>query len=148
LPHPYEPSNLLRLSSGALAGTALAVGLGHIFASSLWANRQPQEAVVERVGDLAPPLAIAAALGGLALTGLPVLYAPFAVGLLVAAIAVFWTLAIVVLSLTCGRGWSYEGYAELASLSVAALIVAVVAIGALSGLRVLAEQALGLPRLT
>jgi hypothetical protein len=98
--------------------------------------------------ELLAPIGISAAIALLALSDLPMLYAPFAVGLVVAAVGVFWLLVIVVLALFSDRGWSYRTWSDLAPLALKSLIVAIATVGALSGLRFAAEQLFGLPRLT
>ena len=84
----------------------------------------------------------------LALSDVPLLYAPFAVGLLLAAVGVFWLLGIVLVALLSERGWSCRTWGDLAPLALTSLIAAIVTVGALSWLRFAAEQLFGLPRLT
>jgi uncharacterized membrane protein len=144
----YEPSNLLRLATGLLAGASLGVALGHLFASSVWARVDRGQAVVTRPAELVVPIGASAAISALALLGLPLLYAPFAVGLLVAAIGVFWVLAITVLALVTDRGWSCRTWGDLAPLAHASFVAAIATIGALALVRVAAEQLLGFPKLT
>jgi uncharacterized membrane protein len=144
----YEPSNVLRLATGVLAGTSLGVALGHLFASSMWAQGDRKRAVVTRPVELLIPIGVSGAIAVLALSGVPQLYAPFAVGLLIAAVGVFWLLAMVVVALVSDRGWSCRTPGDLAPLALASLIVAIVTVGSLSWLRSAAEQLLGLPRLT
>jgi uncharacterized membrane protein len=145
---PYEPSNLLRLATGVLGGASLGVALGHLFASSIWARVDRRQAVVTRPAELGVPIGASAAISALAHMNLPLLYAPFAVGLLLAAIGVFWVLAITVLALVTDRGWSCRTWGDLAPLALVSFIAAIAAIGALALLRFAAEQLLGLPRLT
>src|SRR5215218_1270184 len=120
-PTLYEPSNIIRLATGVLAGTALGVALGHLFASSIWV---------------------------LALSDVPLLYAPFAIGLLLAAVGVFWLLGTVLVALLSQQTWSCRTWGDLAPLALASLIAAIVTVGALSWLRFAAEQLYGLRRLT
>jgi uncharacterized membrane protein len=144
----YEPSNALRLATGVLAGTSLGVALGHLFAGSIWAKSNRGQAVVTRPAELVVPIGASAAVSALALLDLPLLYAPFAVGLLVAAIGVFWVLAITVLALLTGRGWSCHTWGDLAPLALMSLVAAIATISALALARFAAEQLFGLPRLT
>ena len=146
-PTLYEPSNILRLATGVLAGTSLGVVLGHLFASSMWARGDRELAVVTRPVEVLAPIGISIAIAVLALSDFSILYAPFAVGLLVAAVGV-WLLAIVVVALVTDRGWSCRTASDLAPLALTSLIAAIVTVGALSGLRFAAEQLFGLPRLT
>ncbi len=145
---PYEPSNLLRLATGVLGGASLGVALGHLFASSIWARVDRRQAVVTRPAELVVPIGASSAISALALMNLPLLYAPFAVGLLLAAIGVFWVLAITVLALVTDRGWSCRAWGDLAPLALASFFAAIATICALASLRFAAEQLLGLPRLT
>jgi uncharacterized membrane protein len=148
LPTMYEPSNFIRLGTGVLAGTALGLALGHVFASSIWADGDRQRAVVMKPVELLAPIGASAVIALLALSDVPMLYAPFAVGLVVAAVGVFWLLGIVVLALLSNGGWSYQTWSDLTTLALTSLIVSIVTVAALAGLRFAAEQMLGLPRLT
>ena len=147
-PALYEPSNFLRLATGVLAGNSLGVALGHLFASSMWAQGDRERAVVTRPVELLVPIGVSGAIAVLALSDFPLLYAPFAVGLLIAAVGVFWFLTMVVLALMADRGWSCRTPGDLAPLALTSLIAAMVTVGALSWLRFIAEQLFGLPKLT
>ena len=148
LPFLYPPSNGMRIATGLLAGVALGVALGHLFAVSLWANGEHRRRIVERPRELLAPLAAGGAVCALACTGWSILYAPVAMGLLAAATGVFWVLAIVVLALVTGRGWSYFAAAELGTITGIALVAAVTAIALLAALRFAAEQHFGVPKFT
>jgi len=145
---PYEPSNLLRLATGVLAGTSLGVALGHLFANSIWARGDRGRAVVARPVELVLPIGASVAIAALALLDLPLLYAPFAVGLLIAALSVFWVLAIIVLALVTNRGWSCRTWGDLAPLALSSFVAASAIISALALVRFAAELLLNLPRLT
>jgi uncharacterized membrane protein len=147
-PALYEPSNLLRLATGVLAGTSLGVALGHLFASSIWANGDRGRAVMMRPAELLVPIGVSAVITTLALLDLPLLYAPFAVGLLVAAIGVFWLLGLIVLALFSDRGWSCHTWGDLAPLGLTSLVVAIVTVSALASLRFALERLFGFPNLT
>ena len=148
LPTLYEPSNILRIATGMLTGTALGVALAHLFASSMWGGGDRELAVVTRPVELLAPIGVSAAISGLALVDLPLLYAPFAVGLLVAAVGVFWLLAIIVLALLSDRGWSCRTWADLAPVALTAFVAAIVTVSALAVMRLAAEQLFGVPKLT
>jgi hypothetical protein len=98
--------------------------------------------------ELVPPLGIAAAIGALGLSDLAILYAPYSVGLLVAAVAVFTTVGTTLLALMTDRGWSCRSSRELAPLAGGGLIVGILLIVAFAAARLLAEAWFGLPRLT
>jgi hypothetical protein len=148
LPHLYPPANWLRLVTGILGGTAMGVALVHLLAVTLWARPDRCRAVVERPALLVPPILIALAVAGLGLSGLPILYAPYAVGLLVAALGVFAALAAITLALVTNRGWAYGSFRAMAPLACGGLIAAIGLLAALSWARLLAETWFGLPRLT
>jgi uncharacterized membrane protein len=147
-PTLYEPSNIIRLATGVLAGTALGVALGHLFASSIWIYGDRERAVVMKPVELLAPIGVSGAIAVLALSDVPLLYAPFAIGLLLAAVGVFWLLGIVFVTLLAQRGWSCRTWCDLSPLALASLVAAIVTVGALSWLRFAAEQLYGLRGLT
>ncbi len=148
LPAMYEPANLIRMATGVLAGIALGLTLGHLFANSVWAHGDRERAVVMNPVELLAPIGASAAIALLALADLPILYAPFAIGLVIAAVGVLWLLWIVLLAVLSDRGWSCRTWSDLAPLALPSLVAAIATVGALSGLRFAAEQLFGLPRLT
>ena len=148
VPTLYPPTNIIRLASGVLAGTAMGVAIGHLFACSIWTSGDREQAVVMNPAEVLAPVGVSAAVAALALFDFSLLYAPFAVGLLVAAVGIFWLLGIVVLALVSQRGWSCRTWCDLAPLALPSLIAAIVTVGTLSWLRFAAEQLYGLPRLT
>lgn len=147
LRHPYAPSNLARVVTGILSGISLGAGLCYLFAVSVWSggHRRP---IISRPAELAPPMVAAGLLGLLAMTGLPILYAPFAVGLLLAVGTVLWVLAVVLIALVSGRGWTFVSFSQMLPLAVVAIFAAVAIMLALGQARFLAEQRFGLPKLT
>ena len=147
-PTLYEPSNILRLATGVLAGTSLGVALGHLFASSMWARGDRGRAVVEGPGELLAPVGLSAVIGALALWDLPLLYAPFAISLLLAAIGVFWVLWMIVLTLFSVRAWSCRTWGDLGHVALSSFCGAVATVSALALIRFVAEQLFGLPKLT
>lgn len=148
LPTLYQPSNTLRIATGVLAGTSLGVALGHLLAISIWAHGDRTRAVVTRPVELLAPIGVSGAIAVLALSNVPLLYSPFAVGLLVAAVAVFWVLGTVVVALLSDRGWSCRTAGDLAPTVLTSLIAAILTVGLLAWLRFAAEQLFGLPKLT
>jgi uncharacterized membrane protein len=148
LPTLYEPSNHLRIATGVLAGVALGLAVAHLFASSIWAHSDRKRAVVMKPAELLAPIGTSAAIAMLALSDLPLLYAPFAVGLVVAAVGVFWLFGLVLIALLSDRGWTCRTWSDLAPLALTSLMAAMATVGALSGLRFAAEQLFGLPKLT
>jgi hypothetical protein len=146
--HPYTPGNDLRLVTGILGGTTLGVAIGWLLASALRPQSPGWRRIIAEPWELIPPIAFAGILGLLAKSGLPSLYAPFAVGLLLAALLVVSALSMALIALLWDRGWSSLPLRERAPLAATSVVVASLAIGALSGLRIVLERALDLPRLT
>lgn len=148
LPHPYEPRNAIRFVTGGLAGTALGVALGYLFAISIWRRSTIEQSVVSSLWQLAPPLTATAVIGAAVMTGLGFLYAPVAIALVVASIGVFWVLATVLLALVSNRAWAYDDYAQLTGIASAGLVAALVVVVLLASLRFMAETYFGLPNLS
>jgi hypothetical protein len=145
---PYQPSNALRLATGTLGGVALGVLLTHLLAATLWVRPETARPVVAAPWELAAPFAVSCGIGALASSGLPILYGPVALGLVVASVGVFAILATVALALACDRGWTYDSPADALSLAVAGLVAGVVLIASLSAGRLILETWMGLPKLT
>lgn len=148
MPHAYAPTNVLRFITGSLAGTTLGVTLCWLFAITVWRRAERNKATIDSPYLLAAPILATWALGGLAMTGLPTLYAPFAVGLLAASIGVFWMLATVLATLLSNRAWTIDRGDELVGVLAAGLVMALAIVGLLAGFRFAAEAYLGLPKLT
>ncbi len=146
--HPYTPSNGLRLLTGILGGTAMGVALVHLLAVTMWVRGNRSLAVVPGSAALIPPVCIALIIGALALSGLPILYAPFAMGVLLAAVGVFAVLTMIALALFSNRAWGFSSYREMTPLACAGLVVAIGLIIALAGARLIMESWFGLPKLT
>lgn len=146
--HLYVPSNLTRLTTGILAGVSLGVGIAHVFALSMWTHPESRVAVVHRIPELIPPILIAGCIGCVAAAGLPSAFDLLAVGLVFVAVVVFWLPSMVVIALCTGKSWLASRFSDLDRLAIAGLVVAVIVLATLSILRSVAEQRLGLPRLT
>ena len=100
LPTIYEPSNVMRMATGVLAGIALGSGArSSLCQLGLGSRRSGASGGDETLSSSLPRSASRRRSRLLALSDLPLLYAPFAVGLVVAAVGVFWLLGIVVLAL-------------------------------------------------
>lgn len=148
LPHPYPPSNLLRLGTGIFAGTTLGIALASLLAKSAWVDADIAHAIVPRIRYLGPPLLIAVGFALMEISGLPILYLPIAVGLLLAVIGVF-TIVSFSLLVVSGAGFrSHRCWPELIPLAMVSFVVAVSVMAALASARYLAETQLALPSLT
>jgi len=146
LPHPYQPSNELRLVTGILGGNTVGVVIAWLIGSSLWANPEARQAVVESPLELFPSLVMAATLGMLVVSGLPILFTPFAVGLVVATVFVFSAIGMVALALARGRAWTCYSYGDFLPMMGGGTLLAITIIAELAGMRLMAESAFGLPQ--
>lgn len=139
-PTLYEPSNLLRYSTGALTGTTLGVALWLLASNVLWSRRdQNRQPVVRGWGELLQILTLAAIFGILAGSGWSVLYMPVTLLLIVSAVMVFFTMALAFIQLARRREASVTTLSELAGPAVGALLTAYVVIAILGGGRFLLE---------
>jgi uncharacterized membrane protein len=148
LPGFYLPSNVLRLATGILAGVALGTAFGYLFAITIWRGTHSQAAVIERPAELIVPTSLASVLGALALSGLPMLFAPLAIGLVFAVLAVIAALLLIVIVLASGRAWRIDDFRQIGGMAVTACILAILIVTVFSALRLTAEQTFGLPQLT
>jgi uncharacterized membrane protein len=148
LPHPYAPSNLVRLATGMGAGIALGAGLCHLLAMTVWARPERRQAAIGSLGELAALGGVMAAVGALVLSGLSVFFAPLAIGLVIAAIVVFATLFLSLVMLATGRAWTVYSPTELRGPLVVAVLLSFVAIGALAMARLMVEGTGLIPRFT
>lgn len=139
-PTLYEPSNLLRYSTGALTGTTLGVALWLLASNVLWRRRdQNRRPLVRGWGELLQILTLAAIFGILAGSGWPVLYTPVTLLLIVSAVMVFFTMALAFIQLVRRQETAVTSPSELAGPAVGALLTAYVVLATLGGGRFLLE---------
>jgi uncharacterized membrane protein len=144
LPHLYEPSNVLRLATGALEGLVLSALVLPVFNFSLWAEPAPRP-VVENWGDLAWLL-----VGGAAVVGLvssewaPLLY-PLALvsGLMV--VVLFGIVNSLVLVVLLRRDGQAHGWRDAAAPLLLGFMLAMVELEAIGAARTILTARLGLP---
>lgn len=146
MPYLYQPQNILRLLTGLLTGTALAVFvwllIGNIaFAPSV---RRPGR-VVRGWRDIGWLMLAHTGVAALVLTTWGPLRIPLSVLLMVSAIAVLSGLMLGFVLLLGRRENRALGTADLAGAATLALIMALMLIGSLAGGRFLLEAWLGLP---
>ncbi len=139
-PTPYEPSNLLRYSTGALTGTTLGVALWLLESNVLWRRRgQNRQPIIRGWGELLQILTLTAIFGILAGSGWPVFYTPITLLLIVSAVMVFFTMALAFIQLARRREATVTTLSELAGPAVGALVAAYVVMAILGGGRFLLE---------
>lgn len=143
--YAYEPRNELRLATGMLTGTALAVFIWMMIAQVGFAGRaRVRRSPISGAGDLALLLALQAAIAGMIVTGWSLLRIPLTFLLLSSAVAVVTGLTLAFVLLLGRREGRAISTAELAGPATVALVIALLLIGALSGGRFLLEWWLGI----
>lgn len=143
----YEPDNRLRLATGLTTGTALAVILCFLLATTLWRRNDWERATVERPRELLTISLLQVPVAAVLLSGAGPLHAPISLLLVAAATAVVAAMALVVVLLVGRIDRSFDRAADLQGWAAAALVLGVVAMGALAGGRFLLEWAVGVPPL-
>ena len=139
-PTLYEPSNLLRYSTGALMGTTLGIALWLLTSNVLWCRRdQIRQPLIRGWGELLQILTLAAIFGMLAASGRPVLYTPITLLLIVSAVIVLFTMALALIQLARRRDATVTALGELAGPAVGALLSAYLVLAILGGGRFLLE---------
>lgn len=144
----YEPDNRLRLATGLLTGTALAVALCFLLATTLWRRNDWERSTVERPRELLTISLLQVPLAGVLWSGVGPLHAPLSLLLVAAATAVVAAMALVVVLLVRRLDQSFDAVADLQGWAAVALVLGVVAMGVLAGGRYLLERAIGVPPLT
>ena len=146
--HPYAPDNRLRLATGLLTGTALAVVLCFVLATTIWREGRWEQPVVAGVRELLVITALQVPVALAALSSIGALYVPIAMLLLLAAAAVVAALMLVVLLLLRRADRSFVRVAELSAPGAVALVLAIAVMAAIAGGRVLLERLTDAPPLT
>ena len=134
LPHLYEPSNVLRLSTGLLAGVAMGTLVHAGLAQNAWKDWRP-EPVLRDLRELGILLVGAAVIGGLALSGNPMILYPLALisagGVLVVLASVYTVMALLVL----GQENRAASWMNLALPAVVGLTLSILQIGGIDLVR-------------
>lgn len=143
--HAYPPANELRLATGMLTGTTLAVFIWMMIAQVGFAGRaRIRRSPLTGAGDLALLLTVEAAVAGLVLTGWPVLRLPLTFLLLASAVAAVTGLTLAFVLLLGRREARAVSTSDLAGPATVALVIALLIIGALGGGRFVLEWWLGI----
>jgi uncharacterized membrane protein len=140
----YAPRNDLRLVTGAMAGFVLAIGLCFLTASSLWSRVDTRRQTVASLRTL-PIAGLAwAPLGSAVISGTGVLYVPFTLLLIAAAVVALANLALVVIVILRRRDFTFQNVGSLGGYHLAALAAAIAIMACLSIGRSLLERSLGI----
>jgi uncharacterized membrane protein len=143
--YAYHPRNELRLATGMLTGTALAVFIWMMIAQIGFHSRaRVRRSPLSGLGDLGLLLSVEAAISGIILTGWGPLRLPLTFLLLFSAIAVVTGLSLAFVLLLGRREAKAFATADLAGPATIALLSALLLLGALGGGRFLLEWWLGI----
>jgi uncharacterized membrane protein len=146
--YAYEPHNALRLVTGMLTGTALAVFIWMMTAQVGFSGRSRiRRSPISGIRDLGLLLAIEAVVAGLVLTGWGLLRVPLTLILLASAVAVVMGLTLAFVLLLGRREARAMTTADLAGPATVALVIALLVIGGLGGGRFLLEWWLGIEQI-
>ncbi|MBC8446356.1 MAG: DUF2085 domain-containing protein [Chloroflexi bacterium] len=140
----YEPSNLLRLSSGLLQGLALMVIVRPIVAFTLWGESQ-EERVVRGYGELAVLVAAVAAVGFVAQSEAPWLYYPLSLSSVAGELLMLSLVNTLVLCVLLRREGAVANWRQAAVLWLAGLAAALVEVNLINVARQAISRLLGLP---
>jgi len=144
LPPLYEPANLLRLATGALAGLALAAFLLPVLNLSLWAAPSPAPSVGSW-RDLAWLLVGGAIVVGLVGSEWPPLLYPLALLSGAAVIALIAAVNLMIVLMLLRRDGQATRWRELLAPLAVALALALTELWAIAAARALLTARLGLP---
>ncbi len=147
LPHPYAPDNRLRLATGLLTGTALAVVLCFLLATTLWRTGRWERAPVKGLGELALVTLLQLPFALVVVSEAGWLYRPVAALLLVAATAVVGALMLVVAVLVRGMDRRYDTLREVQGVAAVGLLLGMAAMGGMAAGRFWLEGITGAPPL-
>ncbi len=145
--HPYDPRNEVRLVTGSLTGVSLAVTLCFLMSATFWRTGRRDIAIVGSIQEVAGLVALTIPFGILVARGPGWMYVPVALFLLGSAVIVIAILAMVMVTIATRRDGSYRSLQELGVPAAVAVVLAVVAMGAIAGGRYWLEHTLGVPPL-
>lgn len=140
LPHAYEPSNHVRFFTGAMTGTSLAVFIWMLATGVLWspavASSRP---ILRGWRELLPIAALVTMFWAVLQINWPVLFGPIAVILVLAAVLVLASISLVALRLATGGFQTAMRPSDLGRSAVLAVLLAYLAMSAISGARFMLE---------
>jgi uncharacterized membrane protein len=144
--YAYAPHNVLRLVTGLLTGTTLAIFLWFMIAQVGYhrSARAPRPAV-HSIRDLAVISCAHLVFVLLVLSGWTYIWLPLTLTLIAAAITALTSLILAFVVLLTGRESAARTTSELLPAITFALIIALLVIGGLSGGRFVLEAWMGLP---
>jgi len=145
--YPYLPRNEVRLITGLLTGVTLAVTLCFLISATFWRTGRRDLAIVENLNEVASLVLLTVPFGLIVSAGPGWLYAPIALYLLSSAVMVITILAMVMVTIATRRDGSYRSLMELGVPASVAVVLAIIAMGAIAGGRYWLEHTFGVPPL-
>jgi uncharacterized membrane protein len=133
-PHLYEPTNVLRLTTGALNGTTMSTLVYPVFNISFW-RRPSKEPALRGPGDLALLLAFQAALIGLILSHQPFLLYPLALLSAGSVLTLLSSVNTAIILILLRRDNSVGGWRQAIIPVSAGLILSIIQIGTIDLIR-------------
>lgn len=146
--HLYQPHNAYRLITGTATGIALSCVLGYLVAVTLWRRPDASVAVVASNREFALIWLLQVPVMLCVLGGASWLYEPLLLLLILSALSVLSTLALVVSLLLKRVDCQFDRFGQLQVHAVVAVGIGVLTMASLSALRFLLEWWTGAPTLT
>ncbi|TVR75672.1 MAG: DUF2085 domain-containing protein [Sphaerobacteraceae bacterium] len=141
MPYVYEPSNHLRYFTGAMTGTSLALFIWLIAGGVLWS---PQVAIDKPImrswKEFLPIAALVTMFWALLQMQVAFLFAPIAVFLVISAVIVVSSIALVALRLATGGFQKALRPLDLSRSAVVAILIAYAVMSSISGARFMLES--------
>lgn len=145
----YEPTNLLRYITGALAGTTLAVFVWLLINTILWSSeRQRPDPVIGHFAELLLIAVPIAGFGWLVMSGWQPLYRILSFVLVASAVSAMFQLSIAFIQLMRRKENTARSLADLSGAAIAALVCAYGFMAFVSGSRFLMEALLHVKELS
>ena len=142
MPYVYEPSNHLRFATGAMTGTAMAVFIWLLAGGVLWSPHVASSKPIMRGWkELFPIAALITMFWAVLQINVSFLFPPIAVLLVVSAVAVLGSIALVALRLATGGIQRATRPADLSRSAVVAILLAYTVMSAIAGFRFVLESA-------
>ncbi len=141
MPYVYEPSNHLRYFTGAMTGTSLALFIWMIAGGVLWS---PQVAIDKPImrswKEFLPIATLVTMFWALLQMQVAFLFAPIAVFLVISAVIVVSSIALVALRLATGGFQKALRPLDLSRSAVVAILIAYAVMSSISGARFMLES--------
>jgi uncharacterized membrane protein len=141
MPYVYEPSNHLRYFTGAMTGTALAIFIWMIAGGVLWSPKVAVDRpIMTSWKELLPIAAFVVMFWAVLQLQVPLLFPPIAIFLVVSAVIVVSSIALVAVRLGGGGFQKAIRPSDLSRSAVVAILIAYAVMSSISGARFMLES--------